>query len=146
MSADHTGHGAAQDGAGRSDADERDQARTPSPAQDLDPAVTQERRSRLQDVVLQVHARFADRDPHQGRSPDPDDVADGLRAAIADAGLPEQPAPWLAATATEIAGDRLVVVDPRSQRVDDELAARRHRRDADASAAPEPGGDQRPDR
>lgn len=43
------------------------------------------------------------------------EVAGALQRALMDAGLPEQPAPWVDATAGEIAGGRIVVADTRSQ-------------------------------
>ncbi len=44
-----------------------------------------------------------------------DEVAGALQQALMDAGLPEQPAPWIDATAREISGGRTVVADTRAQ-------------------------------
>jgi len=50
-----------------------------------------------------------------GQGRDPEEVEGLLSAAIIDAGLPEQPAPWVQATAIEIAGGREVVMDVKDQ-------------------------------
>ncbi len=50
-----------------------------------------------------------------GTRASPEQVAGALSQAIADAGLPEQPAPWVEATAIEIAGQREVVMDTKDE-------------------------------
>lgn len=43
------------------------------------------------------------------------DVAQALRDRLAAAGLPEQPGPWVDATAREISAGRFVVADTRAE-------------------------------
>ena len=45
-----------------------------------------------------------------------DDVREVLATAIAAAGIPEQPQPWVEDTANEIASGRLVVMNARESR------------------------------
>ncbi|MGL4173665.1 MAG: hypothetical protein ACRCTR_06295 [Actinomycetota bacterium] len=99
-----------------------DASRTPAPAEDSNPATTQDRRQLIQHVVLRVHASW-------GGAP-PQEIVEALENALSEAGLPEQPGPWVAATAAEIAANRIVVVDPRDEQVNDVLAARQaHNKD-----------------
>lgn len=44
-----------------------------------------------------------------------EEVQIALQQALLDAGLPEQPAPWVDATAREIVAGRIVVADTRAQ-------------------------------
>jgi hypothetical protein len=68
----------------------------------------------LQSVILAVGERY--------HGSDLGTVEAALLAAIADAGIPEQPHKWVHDTAAEIAGGRLVVMNAREQ----ELLGRPH--------------------
>lgn len=93
-------------------------------AHDQEPRSTLELLQRTQAVVNQVFARFhgdqaavadPDADAAADRTPaDPGEVEYVLREQLALAGLPEQPAPWVGNTATEIAAGRHVVIDART--------------------------------
>ena len=78
-------------------------------AHDDEPAETLILLQRTQDVVNKVFSRF-----HGREDAAPSEVAEILRQEIAVAGLPEQPAPWVLNTATEIAAGRVVVLDSRT--------------------------------
>jgi hypothetical protein len=69
------------------------------------------------DVLQGIIGSMVLRVPDEGA--DPAEVEVQLRRAIADAGLPEQPAPWMRAAAAEIAGGRVMIVDVQDQLTDD---------------------------
>src|SRR3954452_12959724 len=73
-------------------------------------------------VVDEVSQRLTSRDAVEGQDLGEEDaVADvaEVKAALRDAlrarGLPQQPEPWIDATATEIAGGRRLVIDSREE-------------------------------
>lgn len=76
-------------------------------AEDVDAESTLRTDATVQQVVSRVTARL------QG-APVPD-VERALQDELKAAGLPEQPAPWVASTSNEIAAGRSVVVDARAE-------------------------------
>src|SRR5919112_866172 len=78
----------------------------------------------VQLVVNEVSQRLTNRDAVEGQElGEQDAVADvgevkaALRDALRSRGLPQQPEPWIDATATEIAGGRRLVIDSREESV-----------------------------
>lgn len=78
---------------------------------DLNPGVQQQAQVLIQQIVDRLSVT------HRGE--DKDVARAALAAAIADAGLPEQPQKWVADTATEIAAGRDVIVDRARRDQDD---------------------------
>ena len=78
-------------------------------ASDNDTQSTDEMKDALQQIIVRLGRAS------EGQDADPRDVEFELTTAIADAGLPEQPHPWVEATALEIAGGRVVVMDAKDQ-------------------------------
>ncbi len=78
---------------------------------DLNPSVQQQAQLTIQEIVDRLSVT------HRGE--DKDAVRATLAAALADAGLPEQPEKWVADTATEIAAGRDIIVD-RGRRDEDD--------------------------
>lgn len=76
---------------------------------DEDPHANQEPKAVIQDIVWRLSQEYS------GQNADPADVLVALNAALAEAGIPEQPAPWTEGTAVEIAGGREVVLDVKDQ-------------------------------
>jgi hypothetical protein len=77
-------------------------------AEDDDQEATLRAKSQLQEIVTDL-ARY-------GPSRSAPELRLRLEAAIAEAGLPEQPARWLDAVATEAAAGRVTVLDARFAR------------------------------
>jgi hypothetical protein len=76
----------------------------------------------VQLVVNEVSQRLTNRDAVEGQElGEQDAVADvgevkaALRDALRSRGLPQQPEPWIDATATEIAGGRRLIIDSREE-------------------------------
>ena len=76
----------------------------------------------VQLVVNEVSQRLTNRGAVEGQElGEQDAVADvgevkaALRDALRSRGLPQQPEPWIDATATEIAGGRRLVIDSREE-------------------------------
>lgn len=76
-------------------------------SEDVDPESTLRTNDTVQDVVARLGARL------EG-APVAEVVA-ALHTELTAAGLPEQPAPWVDATAREIAGGRIVVMDAQHE-------------------------------
>src|SRR3954469_21817400 len=77
----------------------------------------------VQLVVNEVSQRLTQRRPHEeGQELGEDDaladvgeVKAALRDALRSHGLPQQPEPWIDATASEIAGGRRLLIDSREE-------------------------------
>jgi hypothetical protein len=75
----------------------------------------------VQLVVNEVFERFVRaaggrrRDDDDGAIAEVADVKAALRDAVRAHGLPQQPEPWIDATASEIAGGRRLVIDSREE-------------------------------
>jgi hypothetical protein len=90
-------------------------------ASDETPEESLEVTHRVQLVVNEVFERFAR--AVGGRRPDDDegaiaevpDVKSALRDALRAHGVPQQPEPWIDATASEIAGGRRLIIDAREE-------------------------------
>ena len=78
---------------------------------DLNPRVQQQAQETIQQVVNEVAAEHAGRDPELVRT--------ALAERLAAAGLPEQPQKWVSDTANEIAAGRRLVVDRALRDEDD---------------------------
>lgn len=76
-------------------------------SEDVDAARTLRVDATVQDVVTRLSSGALTDAPVE-------EVAGKLQQALMDAGLPEQPAPWVDATAREISGGRTVVTDVRA--------------------------------
>ena len=76
-----------------------------------DPIVQHQAQGTIQEVVDRLASTHRGEDPQVTRA--------ALEQALADAGLPEQPAKWVHDTATEIAAGRTVVID-RTRRDEDD--------------------------
>ena len=76
-------------------------------AQDVDAEQTLRVDATVQDILNLLSAELAGAPVAE--------VAQSLRDQLAVAGLPEQPGPWLDATAREISAGRFVVADTRAQ-------------------------------
>ncbi len=73
-----------------------------------DPHANDHPKAVIQAVIQRLTNEFGD-------GANPADVAVALNQALAEAGIPEQPAHWVEATAIEIAGGRSVVMDVKDQ-------------------------------
>jgi hypothetical protein len=71
---------------------------------ETDPSTHEDRQHVLQQVLLSLK--------HLQGTP-PSEVQPQLERALAEAGLPDQPAPWLRDTSAELSAGRLIVVSPR---------------------------------
>ncbi|MGN6299816.1 MAG: hypothetical protein ACTHN8_01830 [Angustibacter sp.] len=76
-----------------------------SSAQEGDAARSQDVKAALQRIIDDLGPRFADQPPAL--------VRERLVAAIAEAGLDEQPAPWVDSAVAELSGGRGLVMDAR---------------------------------
>ncbi len=76
-------------------------------AQDVDTEQTLRVDATVQDILTGLAAEFAGASVAE--------VAQALRERLAAAGLPEQPAPWVDASAREISAGRVVVADTRAE-------------------------------
>ena len=76
---------------------------------DENPHANQDPKSVIQEIIWRLTKHF------QGKGAHEDEVIAALNEAFAEAGIPEQPAPWVNATALEIAGSREVVMDVQDQ-------------------------------
>lgn len=78
-----------------------------SSAEEADVARSQDVKAVLQRIIDELGPQFADQPPAL--------VRERLVAAIADAGLDEQPAPWVESAVAELSAGRGLVMDARYQ-------------------------------
>jgi hypothetical protein len=71
-------------------------------------------RKKIQDILGQLRNEL-------GGGGDPEAIDALLRRRLDEAGLPEQPAPWMRMAVDELADGRVTVLDPQDQLPDDEL-------------------------
>lgn len=76
---------------------------------DENPHANDDAKAAIQEIIRRLMKDF------RGEDADPAEVTVALSQALAEAGLPEQPAPWVNATALEIAGGREVVMDVKDR-------------------------------